>query len=132
MKSTLRLRLRRALASGFMLLLAVVLASCGTQDMAGDAVARNGAAQAGKFAFGQAGHDIDGNLSCSTEDKSDERMTVHCTGTTKDSKPAEMRAALDTGAKVVTGDRAKISGAAVTGTVDGKEVFQKDCIGAGC
>lgn len=98
----------------------------------GDSVARNGAAQAGQAAFKASGHEINGKLACTTADKSDDKMDVSCTGTTKDGEPAELSTKLDKGAKIVTGDGAKISGATVTGTVDGKEVFKKDCIGSGC
>lgn len=125
-------RQRRVMIAGIILASTFALVSCGAQDMVGDSVARNGAAQAGKSAFKQSGHEINGKLSCSTDDKSDDRMKINCNGTTKDGKPAQMNATLEKEAKVVTGDGAKIQGATVTGTVAGQEVFKKDCIGEGC
>ncbi|WP_367038351.1 hypothetical protein [Streptomyces sp. Je 1-332] len=41
-----------------------------------------------------------------------------------------MTATLGKGAKVSSGDKPKITGATAVGTVDGKEVFRGDCIGA--
>ncbi|WP_128554200.1 hypothetical protein [Streptomyces triticagri] len=108
------------------------VAACGAEDLVAGAVARTGAAQAGAVAFRESGHELKGKLKCSTHDETDKKLDVRCTGTTTDGKPAKMTATLTTDAKVVSGDGAKISGATVTGTVDGEEVFQKDCIGEGC
>lgn len=123
---------RRVLAPGFILAVVVSVASCGAEDMASGSVARNGAAQAGKYAFKESGHEIAGKLSCSSDDESDDHMKVECNGKTKDGKPARLNATLEKGAKITTGDGAKIQGATVTGTVGGQEVFKKDCIGQGC
>ncbi|MEU6765724.1 hypothetical protein ABZ916_24800 [Streptomyces sp. NPDC046853] len=108
---------------------AVVLVGCGSEDLVGGSVARTGASQAGKLAFREAGHPIKGKLTCSSDDQSDSKMVITCKGTTEKGKPAKMTADLGTDSKVVSGDKPRIRGASITGTVDGEQVFKKDCIG---
>ncbi|NEB76009.1 hypothetical protein G3I40_12365 [Streptomyces sp. SID14478] len=111
------------------LVAAVALTGCGTEDLVGGGVARTGASQAGKAAFQAAGHPLKGKLTCSSDDTSDSRMVVTCTGTTEDGEPAKMTADLGTDSQVVSGDNPKVRGASITGTVGGRQVFKKDCIG---
>lgn len=120
---------RAALRTLTALLATAVLTGCGAEDLVGGSVARTGASQAGKLAFKESGHPIEGDLTCSSDDESDAKMIVHCKGTTEDGKPAEMTADLGTDSQVVSGDKPKVKGASVTGTVDGRQVFEKSCIG---
>ncbi|MGW7274556.1 hypothetical protein ACWGH5_29015 [Streptomyces sp. NPDC054864] len=110
---------------------AAALTGCGAEDLVGGGVARTGASQAGKIAFKDVGHPINGNLSCSSDGTSETRMVITCKGTTEDGKPAKMTADLGTDSNVVSGDNPKIQvkGTNITGTVDGQQVFKKDCIG---
>lgn len=121
---------RTGAACTFTGLVAVVaLTGCGTEDLVGGSVARTGASQAGKAAFKGAGHPIDGKLTCSSDDKTDTGMIISCRGMTEDGKAAEMTADLGTDSKVVSGDKPAVKGASIVGTVDGQQVFKKDCIG---
>lgn len=96
------------------------------------AVTYNGASQAGAYAFRQAGYELAGTLSCRGTDKGYRKMTITCTGTTKDGKPARLIANLTEDSTVVTGKGSRISESDTFGTVDDNVVFHNDCIGEGC
>jgi hypothetical protein len=93
---------------------------------------QKGAAQAGAFAFRQTGHELAGGLSCSDKNQGYGRVMITCKGTTTDGKSALLTANLTRESQVVNGDGSKISDAEILGTVNGSEVFDKDCIGEGC
>lgn len=93
---------------------------------AAEAAARNIATQQGEEQFKDAGHELDGPLTCeatATEDAS--AVDIDCTGTTKDG-----------GAATLTGTTSEMPGASVTmlegqfsGAVDGTEVFSTQELG---
>lgn len=114
------------------LLLCGAVASCGAEEELTGSIARTAAAQAGKIAFKEAGHEIDGRLTCSDKQLGGMEMNVTCTGITRDGQPAELTAELRDNSEVATGDRVRVKGARILGTVGGQEVFNKSCIGRGC
>jgi hypothetical protein len=95
-------------------------------DDAGEALARNIATQQGEEQFKNAGHELDGPLTCeATVQDGVAKIDISCTGTTKDG-----------GAAALTGTTNEIPGASVvtldgdfTGTVDGAEVFTTQRLG---
>jgi Tfp pilus assembly protein PilV len=96
-------------------------------DAAAETAVRNVAAQAGRDAFAEAGHPIQGELTCEATATSDAaKVDVSCTGTTEAGGAAELTGQTDEfpGASVT-----EVSGA-FTGTVDGSEVFTADALGA--
>lgn len=96
-----------------------------TDDVA-EALARTIATQQGEEQFKNAGHELDGPLTCEATVKDDAaNIEINCTGTTKDG-----------GAALLTGATNEIPGASVvsldgdfTGTVDGAEVFATQRLG---
>ena len=93
---------------------------------AAEAVARNIAAEQGEEQFNDAGHPIDGKLTCeaNADDGADE-IEISCTGTTESG-----------GEAALTGTTSELPGASVvtldgdfTGTVDGEEVFSTTRLG---
>jgi hypothetical protein len=93
---------------------------------AGEVLARNIATQQGEEQFNDAGHELDGPLTCeaTVADGVDE-IEISCTGTTQAGGAAEL-----------TGTTSEIPGASVvtldgefTGTVDGEEVFTTERLG---
>ena len=88
--------------------------------------ARNIATQQGEEQFNNAGHELDGPLTCeATVQDGVAQIDISCTGTTKDG-----------GAAALTGTTNEIPGASVvtldgdfTGTVDGAEVFTTERLG---
>ena len=95
-------------------------------DDASEALARNIATQQGEEQFKNAGHELDGPLTCeATVQDGVAKIDISCTGTTKDG-----------GAAVLTGTTNEIPGASVvtldgdfTATVDGTEVFTTQRLG---
>ena len=95
-------------------------------DDAGEALARNIATQQGEEQFNNAGHELDGPLTCeATVQDGVDQIDISCTGTTQDG-----------GAAALTGTTSEIPGASVvtldgefTGTVDGEEVFTTERLG---
>ena len=93
---------------------------------AGEAAARNLATQQGEEQFTNAGHPLDGPLTCeATVADGVDQIDISCTGTTQDGGAAEL-----------TGTTSEIPGASVvtldgefTGTVDGEEVFTTERLG---
>jgi outer membrane murein-binding lipoprotein Lpp len=93
---------------------------------AGEAVARNIATQQGEEQFNNAGHELDGPLTCeATVDDGVDEIDISCTGTTQAGGAAEL-----------TGTTSEIPGASVVfldgefiGTVDGEEVFSTERLG---
>ncbi len=96
-----------------------------TNDAA-EALARNIATQQGEEQFNNAGHTLDGPLTCTSEITDGvDKIAIDCTGTTKEG-----------GAAVLTGSTNEIPGASVVtldgefvGTVDGEEVFATQRLG---
>ncbi len=104
------------------------------EQAAGDAVnaaaetaVRNVAAQAGRAEFSDAGHPIEGDLTCeATVAGNASQVDVTCNGTTEAG-----------GTALLTGQTSELPGAGVTdiagtftGTVNGEEVFTADALGA--
>ena len=93
---------------------------------AAEALARNIATQQGEEQFNNAGHELDGPLTCEATVQDDvAQIDISCTGTTKDGGAAEL-----------TGHTNEIPGASVvtldgefTATVDGEEVFTTERLG---
>jgi hypothetical protein len=93
---------------------------------AGEAVARNIATQQGEEQFNNAGHELDGPLTCeATVGDGVDEIDISCTGTTQAGGAAEL-----------TGTTSEIPGASVVtldgefiGTVDGEEVFNTERLG---
>jgi len=96
-----------------------------TDDVA-EALARNIATQQGEEQFKNAGHELDGPLTCNAAvEDGIAKIDVNCTGTTKSGQAA-----------VLTGTTNEVPGASVvsldgdfTGTVDGTEVFTTQRLG---
>lgn len=96
-----------------------------TDDVA-EALARTIATQQGEEQFTNAGHQLDGPLTCEAAVQDDAaNIKIDCTGTTQDG-----------GAAVLTGSTNEIPGASVvsldgdfTATVDGVEVFTTQRLG---
>ncbi|MEO6126585.1 MAG: hypothetical protein ABIR32_23025 [Ilumatobacteraceae bacterium] len=96
-----------------------------TKDAA-EAAARTIATQQGEEQFVNAGHTLDGPLTCeATIADGVTSINISCTGTTKDGKPAAL-----------TGTTNELPGASVvslngqfSGTVDGTEVFSTQRLG---
>lgn len=96
-----------------------------TDDVA-EALARTIATQQGEEQFKNAGHELDGPLTCEATVQEDAaNIAINCTGTTKDGGAAEL-----------TGETNEIPGASVvsldgdfTATVDGTEVFKTQRLG---
>lgn len=95
-------------------------------DDAGEAVVRNIATQQGEEQFANAGHPLDGPLTCEATVQDDvAAIDVSCTGTTQAG-----------GTAALTGTTSELPGASVvslegtfTGTVDGQEVFTTERLG---
>ena len=95
-------------------------------DDAAEALARNIATQQGEEQFNNAGHTLDGPLTCTAKIADGVgKIAIDCTGTTKEG-----------GAAVLTGTTNEIPGASVVtldgefvGTVDGEEVFTTQRLG---
>jgi hypothetical protein len=95
-------------------------------DDATEAVARNLASEHGDDQFEQAGHDIEGDLTCEADASGgNDAVEITCTGTTESGGAAEL-----------TGTTSELPGASATelegdfvGTVDGEEVFAVDRLG---
>jgi hypothetical protein len=95
-------------------------------DDAAEALARNIATQQGEEQFNNAGHELDGPLTCeSTVRDGVAKIDISCTGTTKAG-----------GAAALTGATNELPGASVvsingqfSGTVDGEEVFSTERLG---
>lgn len=95
-------------------------------DDAGEALVRNIATQQGEEQFNNAGHPLDGSLTCEATVQDDlATIAVSCTGTTQAG-----------GAAALTGTTSELPGASVvtldgafTGTVDGAEVFTTERLG---
>ena len=95
-------------------------------DDAGEALVRNIATQQGEEQFSNAGHPLDGPLTCEATVQADvAAIDVSCTGTTQAG-----------GAAALTGATSELPGASVvslegafTGTVDGAEVFTTETLG---
>ena len=93
---------------------------------AAEALARNIATQQGEEQFVNAGHELDGPLTCeATVADGVDQIDISCTGTTQDGGAAEL-----------TGHTNEIPGASVvtldgefTATVDGEEVFTTQRLG---
>jgi len=93
---------------------------------AGEALARNIATQQGEEQFKNAGHELDGPLTCeATVQDGVAKIDISCTGTTKDGGAAELTGTTNEipGASVVTLD------GDFTGSVDGEEVFATERLG---
>jgi hypothetical protein len=93
---------------------------------AAEALARNIATQQGEEQFNNAGHELDGPLTCeATVDDGVGKINISCTGTTQDGGAAELTGTTNEipGASVVTLD------GDFTGTVDGAEVFTTERLG---
>jgi len=96
-----------------------------TDDVA-EALARTIATQQGEEQFNNAGHELDGPLTCEATVQEDAaNIAISCTGTTQDGGAAEL-----------TGTTNEIPGASVvsldgdfTATVDGTEVFTTQRLG---
>ncbi|MEQ1698599.1 MAG: hypothetical protein ABMA25_00735 [Ilumatobacteraceae bacterium] len=96
-----------------------------TQDAA-EAVARNIATQQGEEQFKNAGHELDGPLTCeAVVADGASQIDIDCTGTTKEG-----------GAATLVGTTSELPGASVvslegefTGSVDGTEVFATQQLG---
>jgi hypothetical protein len=88
-----------------------------------ESVVRNAAAIAGSAQFESAGYPLQDLLACQSASAGD-TVTVTCIGATKDGLPVAMTGDIATDGS----SEEKIAGA-VVGTVDGAEVFRKDCIG---
>ena len=84
-----------------------------------ETVARNAIAVAGIKEFRDHDHPVDGVLDCTVKSKSTTRVTVACTGTTKDGQPVTLVG--------TTKDARQLEGSFV-GTVAGKQVFSTDCL----
>ncbi|HEU5151664.1 MAG TPA: hypothetical protein VFU19_14275 [Iamia sp.] len=95
-------------------------------DAAAETAVRNLAATHGADEFAQAGHEIDGDLTCeATVAEGADAVDVTCTGTTVDGDDAEL-----------TGTTSELPGASATelegsftGTVAGEEAFAVDRLG---
>ena len=104
----------------------VVDAAGDVANNAAEALARNIATQQGEEQFKNAGHELDGPLTCDAKVQDGvNQIDIACTGTTKAG-----------GAASLTGTTAEIPGASVvsldgnfTGTVDGTEVFTTQQLG---
>ena len=95
-------------------------------DDAGEALVRNIATQQGEEQFSNAGHALDGPLTCEATVQEDvAAIDVSCTGTTQAGTAAALTGATSElpGASVVS-----LEGA-FTGTVDGAEVFTTERLG---
>ncbi|MCI0386327.1 hypothetical protein [Streptomyces sp. CNQ085] len=124
----------RALLPAALLCGAFVLSGCGDggtgEDVSGT-LARNSAAEAGELALDQAGHEIDGDLTCADEGTG-ENLKVTCEGTTVEGGEARMVADAGGDPRIETEGGVTLEGFTVVGTVDGEQVFRQDCIGVGC
>jgi len=93
---------------------------------AAEVVVRNLATQQGEEQFQNAGHTLEGPLTCEAKvEDGVSKVDVNCTGTTKDGQPA-----------VLTGTTDELPGASVVsvkgqfvGTVGGTQVFSVDHLG---
>jgi hypothetical protein len=95
-------------------------------DDAAEALARNIATQQGEEQFKNAGHELDGPLTCeATVQDGVAKIDITCTGTTKAGGAASLTGATNElpGASVVTLD------GDFTGTVDGAAVFTTQRLG---
>jgi len=96
-----------------------------TDDVA-EALTRTIATQQGEEQFKNAGHELDGPLTCEATVQQDAaNIAITCTGTTQEGGTAEL-----------TGETNEVPGASVvsldgdfTGTVDGEEVFSTQRLG---
>ena len=93
---------------------------------AAETVARNIAAKQGEEAFQDAGHELDGDLTCEAKVADGlSKLDISCTGTTKDGKPAAM---LGTTNELPGADANSLEGT-FTGTVADEEAFVTDDLG---
>ena len=95
-------------------------------DDAAEAAARNFATQQGEEQFNNAGHELDGPLTCEATVVEDAgNIEISCTGTTQAGGAAELTGTTNEipGASIVTLD------GDFTGTVDGAEVFTTERLG---
>ncbi|CAL9496600.1 MULTISPECIES: hypothetical protein [Streptomyces] len=128
-KKAVRAALPAALLFG-----ALSLSGCGdggTGEEISGTLARNSAAESGELAFDQAGHEIDGDLTC-TDEGTGENLRVTCEGTTVDGGEARMVADAGSDPRIETEGGVTFEGFTIVGTVDGEQVFRENCIGVGC
>jgi Tfp pilus assembly protein PilV len=95
-------------------------------NAAAESIVRNLATQQGEEQFKNAGHTLDGPLTCEAKVQDGvDKVDVNCTGTTKDGQAAALTGTTDElpGASVVS-----VKGKFV-GTVAGTEVFNVDHLG---
>ena len=93
---------------------------------AAEAIARNIATQQGEETFKDAGHELEGPLTCeATVGEGVSKVDVSCTGTTKDGKPAAL---VGTTNELPGADANSLEGN-FTGTVDGQEAFVTEDLG---
>jgi hypothetical protein len=85
-----------------------------------ETLARNTVAVAGAKEFRDHDHPLDGLLDCRTKSRTETKVTVACTGTSKKDEPVALLGA--------TSDARQVEGT-FTGTVAGAKVFTTDCLG---
>ena len=96
------------------------------QRDAAETVARNIATEQGEEQFDDAGHALDGKLSCEANVTDDvASLEISCTGTTQDGEDA----ALDGTTDEIPGASVTELEGSFTGTVAGEEVFSTDTLG---
>jgi hypothetical protein len=115
--------MRSARTAAILSMLALVAAAGCSKTEVTESVVRNAAAVAGTAQFEASGYPLQDLLACQTAGAAD-IITVTCIGTTKNGQPVAM-----TGDVTTDGSNADKVAGAVVGTVDGAEVFRKDCIG---
>lgn len=130
----MRTCMSRMVRSGAVAALACLLTACGDTvvQVSGD-VDSEAAGRAGERAFKDAGHEIDGRLTCdATGGEDDGERTVTCNGATTKGEHARLTVTLgpDSTTQVGAEDQTLVDGGRAIGTVDGKQVFSKSCIGA--
>lgn len=111
---------------------AVFLSACGDTviRISGDIDAQ-ATSKAGTRAFKDAGHPLKGQLACDPHDDEHDRDIVTCHGVTSTGQPTTLTVKLgdNSSTDIGAGNQATVDGADITGTVDGKQVFTKKCIG---
>ncbi|MDN3292537.1 hypothetical protein QWM81_00450 [Streptomyces ficellus] len=129
------MRSKAIIRTGLVAVLLTLTGACGTGDatvtLDGD-VESEAARRLGKDAFKEAGYEIDTALTCDKTGSGDDE-TVTCNGATTKGQHARLLVRLrdDSTVQVGPGDQTLIDGATITGSVDGKDVFTKSCLG-GC
>jgi hypothetical protein len=109
------------------LLVGLSLAACGASgekqvtEMT-EVIVRTAASTQGQAALSDAGVDVSGPLSCTTQPKGDQ-FTVSCTGTSLDG-----RAVTVSGTATSAPGGTSVAGTFV-GTAGGQQVFSSDCLG---